>query len=867
MSALAALLPSDAEALTTLVRAALETSLTGFILMRPVYSTEGSALVSDLAYVYLNPAAQQMLRLPECPAESFLTLYPHAVETGIFAFYRDAFLTGEKERYDVNYQHDGLDNYFHLAARRSGELLVVSFDDTATQRRTAVEEALRATQAREQAAAAEAERQRQQLYQTFQEAPAMICVSEGPQHVFQYVNPPYQALVGQQPLVGWPVALAMPELAGQPIFDWLDTVYRTGQTYVANEQLVQLDHDNDQPQQLEKRYYNFIYQARHNAAGAVTGIFTFAYEVTAQVLARQQVQDLNEELAVINEELRASNEEFLSSNAELTHAQQELQQLNQELECRVQSRTHEAEAARAAAERQQRRLEDLFMRAPSAISICEGPDWVYQLVNPGYQQLFSGRSLLGLPILQALPELVGQPVQAILQAVYDTGVPFEGQEVPVQLVRAENGPVEDNYFDLTYQARYDEHGQIDGLITYANDVTQQVLARRELAAQQERLRELLEQAPVAIAVYGGPTYVLDVVNPSMGELLGRSPAELLGKPFAQALPELNGQGIHELLDEVRRTGQPYAVQERAAQLNRHQAGEVGYFSFVYHPLRDAQNQTAAITCVALDVTAQVLARQQVQGLNQELAAINEELQASNEELNKTNHQLTRTNVDLDNFIYTASHDLKQPIANIEGLLTALIYQLPLVARRSELIAPILAHMHDAVERFKRTIGDLTEVSKLQQANAELAQPLDIGEVVRAVQLDLAPVLLEAQGELVVEVEGCPAVLFSEKNLRSVICNLLSNALKYRAPERPLRVRISCAQEGQQVQLRVQDNGLGLDARQQSRLFGLFQRLHTHVEGTGIGLYMVKKMVENAGGTIAVQSQPGVGSTFTVSLAL
>jgi len=117
------------------------------------------------------------------------------------------------------------------------------------------------------------------------------------------------------------------------------------------------------------------------------------------------------------------------------------------------------------------------------------------------------------------------------------------------------------------------------------------------------------------------------------------------------------------------------------------------------------------------------------------------------------------------------------------------------------------------------------------------------------------------------VAGCPVVTFSEKNLRSVIYNLLSNALKYRSPERPLRVQLTCAQVGQRVQLRVQDNGLGLDERQQSRLFGLFQRLHTHVEGTGIGLYMVKKMVENVGGSITVQSQLGVGSTFTVYLPI
>ena len=592
---------------------------------------------------------------------------------------------------------------------------------------------LRASHAREQAAYTTAETQRQQLYQTFQEAPAMICVLNGPQHAFQFVNPPYQALVGDRPLLGKPIAEAMPELAGQPIFELLDGVYRTGETFRANEMPVQLDYDNSNPQTLEKRYYNFIYQARHGLGGEITGIFVFAYDVTAQALARQQVQNLNEELAAINEELHASNEEFLQANAELTHTQLQLQQLNQELEARVAARTQDAHAARAATERQRHQLEDLFMRAPATICIFSGPNWVYELVNPGYQQLFPGRSLLGLPLLQALPELAGQPLLDILHQVYDTGVSFEGKEVLVPLARHEGRPVEDIYFDLTYQARFDETGRIDGFVTYANDIT-----------------------------------------------------------------------------------------------------------------------------------AQVLARQQVQNLNEELAAINEEMQATNEELGDTNRQLTRTNVDLDNFIYTASHDLKQPIANIEGLLQALTYELPAEARQAAQVRPILERMHAAVERFQKTIGDLTEVSKLQQAHDQPAQEVRLRQVIEEVALDLDPVLA-APGWLEVAVPPGQVVTFSEKNLRSVVYNLLSNALKYRAPDRPPRVRISSQQQETSVELRVQDNGLGLDAAQQARLFGLFQRLHTHVEGTGIGLYMVKKIVENAGGTIAVQSELGVGSSFIVLL--
>jgi PAS domain-containing protein len=93
----------------------------------------------------------------------------------------------------------------------------------------------------------------------------------------------------------------------------------------------------------------------------------------------------------------------------------------------------------------------LNQRAPAAICIFNGPDWVYEFVNPRYQAMFPGRALLGKPLLEALPEVSGQPLVQILQRVYNTGETFEGREVLVPLARAEGQPIEDIYFDLTYR--------------------------------------------------------------------------------------------------------------------------------------------------------------------------------------------------------------------------------------------------------------------------------------------------------------------------------------------------------------------------------------------------------------------------------
>jgi signal transduction histidine kinase len=111
------------------------------------------------------------------------------------------------------------------------------------------------------------------------------------------------------------------------------------------------------------------------------------------------------------------------------------------------------------------------------------------------------------------------------------------------------------------------------------------------------------------------------------------------------------------------------------------------------------------------------------------------------------------------------------------------------------------------------------------------------------------------------------VSFAPASLRSIVYNLLSNALKYRDPARPAQVWLRAEPQASGVVLTVRDNGLGLSESQQERLFKAFQRLHTHVEGTGVGLYMIKRLIDNAGAKIAVTSTPGVGSTFTVTFPI
>jgi PAS domain S-box-containing protein len=246
-----------------------------------------------------------------------------------------------------------------------------------------------------------------------------------------------------------------------------------------------------------------------------------------------------------------------------------------------------------------------------------------------------------------------------------------------------------------------------------------------------------------------------------------------------------------------------------------------------------------------------------------LAQIKQNLDVMNIELTDKNKQLIRTNIDLDNFIYTASHDLKAPVLNIEGLINTLVSILQEEGLMKKEIEPVINMMSNSVARFKETISDLTEITKIQKDLAEDITSLNCYEIIEDVKDSIRDLIAEADAAVHVDTAKCPEINFSKKNLKSIIYNLLSNAIKYRSPERKPEIFIITERVEDYCMLTVKDNGLGMKLDNKSKIFSMFKRLHDHVEGTGVGLYIVKRIVDNAGGKIEVESEVGKGSTFKV----
>jgi signal transduction histidine kinase len=252
-------------------------------------------------------------------------------------------------------------------------------------------------------------------------------------------------------------------------------------------------------------------------------------------------------------------------------------------------------------------------------------------------------------------------------------------------------------------------------------------------------------------------------------------------------------------------------------------------------------------------------------IRQELHEKNAQLSSANDAIVARNRQLARTNQDLDNFVYAASHDLRQPVNNLNGLFDEL--------RRTATFhdpeeAVVLRLIDESLNSLSTTITDLSAVVQEQRSSG--TQPVELvpfADVLTDVFQTLQPQLVSTQANFNTDFSALPALPYVRSNLRTILLNLISNALKYCSPQRPLHVGVRSYEADGCPVLEVADNGLGMDlSRYGNELFHLFRRFHPQVgEGTGVGLFLVNRLVQGEGGSIAVESQENLGTTFRVCL--
>jgi two-component system, chemotaxis family, CheB/CheR fusion protein len=230
-------------------------------------------------------------------------------------------------------------------------------------------------------------------------------------------------------------------------------------------------------------------------------------------------------------------------------------------------------------------------------------------------------------------------------------------------------------------------------------------------------------------------------------------------------------------------------------------------------------------------------------------------------IQKTNRKLVEINQEHDTFIYSASHDLRAPLNNMEGLLSYLK-----TSDNLQEIKEFMLPLIESVIRLKETINELSDITRIEQ-EIEKAEKVNLLTLLEEVKMSINDSLITSRATISVDFEE-NEMYFSKKNLRSILFNLLNNAVKYRSGTRPLKVVIKNKRVNDAMVLTFQDNGIGIKADKIKELFSKFRRVHNkkiQAEGVGIGLYLVKKIITNAGGEIKVESHYGKGSCFTIKL--
>jgi len=455
------------------------------------------------------------------------------------------------------------------------------------------------------------------------------------------------------------------------------------------------------------------------------------------------------------------------------------------------------------------------------------------LYNDAYIEILGDKhpSSLGAPFRQIWAEIWGDIGPIVERALQGEGTWWE--KLPLLMNR--HGYDEQTWFTFSYSAVRDDSGAVGGVYCACVEATEQVLGERYRKEENERLMTLFEQAPGIIAVLRGPQHVFEITNKSYIELVGHR--DIVGKTARDALPEVEGQGFFELLDQVYTSGEPFVGHGVPLKVARAPGAplEQLYIDFVYQPIRDPYGTVVGIFVEGSDVTPR--------------KHIEDELRAANRQK--------------DQFLAMLAHELRNPLAPITTaahLLKMGTLDAKGVRNASEIIARQAEHMTSLV-------NDLLDVSRVTRGLVTLEkEELDLNEVVAGALEQVRPLIEARRHALTMELSGEPVqVLGDRTRLVQVLSNILNNAAKYTPSGGQIALRV--IPHGDRVTVTVTDNGIGIEPDVLPYIFDLFTQAERTPDrsqgGLGIGLALVKSLIMLHGGTVDARAASGRGSEFEI----
>jgi signal transduction histidine kinase len=458
---------------------------------------------------------------------------------------------------------------------------------------------------------------------------------------------------------------------------------------------------------------------------------------------------------------------------------------------------------------------------------------------------------IGLALVQELVKLHGGSIKAESEVSQGTTltvtIPFGTEHLPKDKVRAagesfSGAPTADAFATEALRWIPDDKSHDGGGRTLKaarpGVRAERILLADDNADMREYVRRLLEERYQVVAVSNG--------EEALQSAIAEPPNLILSDIM---MPGLDGFG---LLQELRaraetRTIPIVLLSARAGEESRVEGLGAGADDYLIKPF------------TARELLARVAAHL---SMSRRTMEAEEALRESRATLQSSNEELRRANADLEQFAYSASHDLQEPLRQVA--IYSQLLERKLASKLDGKASGYLAYCIEGAHRMEMMITDLLAYCQAAKKSDSPVHLVSIEEVVETVKKNLSSTIDDTGAEILTS--ALPVVHGESVPLVHLFQNLLSNAVKYRSKKKP-RIRISAVEDADQWTFSVEDNGIGIRKEFQSQIFGIFKRLHDRAEypGTGVGLAICQKIVERYGGRIWVESELGRGSTFFFTL--
>ncbi len=383
---------------------------------------------------------------------------------------------------------------------------------------------------------------------------------------------------------------------------------------------------------------------------------------------------------------------------------------------------------------------------------------------------------------------------------------------------------------------YDEHGRTERLHGIIHDVTASKIAEENLAQSEANLRLIMDLIPQSIFARNIKGEYL-FVNNCFAAYYGLTPQDIINKSVFDIAPVKEESEVLLHQDsEVINSGKTIVFPE--ISFTDH-TGVKRYFHSVKVPYMPAGQQEKAVLGIAIDVT------------NEKLAET---------ERTKMIGEIVQRNKDLEQFSYIISHNLRSPVANIIGI-TGLLED-GVIEREEE--KDLMVELSNSAQKLDGVIKDINTVLQVKHEVGEKREIVHLSELAEDIEGNLEKIVRREKAKITYDFSAMEEIFVFKSYLYSIFYNLVTNSLKYRQPEHAPVISISSFKTGNKYGLIFKDNGLGIDLeKKKDQVFGLYKRFHFHVEGKGMGLYMVKMQVETLGGKVTIHSEVNKGTEFRI----